>query len=308
MLDGVIKAMNADFIRPPKRYNARHGAFLLPWRRRVNPDGARLQRSGVGAHEKVNQSNSASGFPAGAALRLAPTLIAFVILWLALDRSAALLGSYRGEAGIAVCLVTLAVAIMAEAALSRNPPLATLSSLGLKTPARNAVIWTLILCAAMLSFYPAHALATGTGIRLHPDWLVLAIGLFAQGGIAEETVFRGFLFRRFREGRPFWRAAGLAAIPFIAVHLLIFFTSDFPIALASVLLAVSISFPLAWLFERSGNSIWPCALVHAVVQGSIKLVVADEAAFPMMAVLWMAISALAPWLFFLVLKEKPDIS
>lgn len=235
---------------------------------------------------------------------LAPTLAGFVILWLVLDRTAAALGSYRGEAGLAVCIMTLAVAIMIEAALSRRSPLATWRLLGFGAPKRDALAWSLVLCTAMLSFYPLYALTSGVDITLHPNWMILAAGIFAQAGIAEETVFRGFLFRRFREGRLFWRAALLAAIPFVAIHALAFFTMEFPIALASLLLAVSISFPFAWLFERSGNSIWACALVHVVVQGSIKLVVVEEASFTAVAVLWMTISGLAPWLFFFVLRER----
>ena len=66
----------------------------------------------------------------------------------------------------------------------------------------------------------------------------------------------------------------------------------------ALLLAVSLSFPLAWLFECGGNSVWLPAIVHAVVQASIKLVVVEEAAFQTMAIGWMAISAIAPWLLF----------
>jgi len=55
-------------------------------------------------------------------------------------------------------------------------------------------------------------------IRLRSDALMLALGMFAQGGIAEEVVFRGFLFRRLRITRTFWRAACLAAVPFVIVH------------------------------------------------------------------------------------------
>jgi membrane protease YdiL (CAAX protease family) len=141
--------------------------------------------------------------------------------------------------------------------------------------------------------------------RLRPDWLLLA-SLFAQGGIAEELVFRGFLFRHARKGKSFRSAALLSSIPFVAVHLLLFLDMDFAIALAALLVAISISFPLAWLFERSGNSIWPCALVHFVVQGSIKLVEAPGEQFLAMATLWMLLSATAPWLFFVVLRPTNE--
>jgi membrane protease YdiL (CAAX protease family) len=164
------------------------------------------------------------------------------------------------------------------------------------------MIWSMVLCGAMLLFYPSFAAATGTTLRLHADWLVLLPDLFAQGGIAEETVFRGFLFRHVRNCRSFWRAALFYPAPFIAVHLLLFFSMDWPLALAALLVALSISYPLAWLFERSGNSTWPCAVVHFVVQGSIKLINVPDEQFLPMAMAWMVISAAAPWLMFLVLR------
>ena len=229
-------------------------------------------------------------------------LAGFFALWLILDRSAAGLGSYRGELGVAVCLVVLAAALAVEVPLSRVSAWQALTDLGLKWPDAIGMIGTTALCGAMLLFYPLFAIATGTTLRLRADWFLLLPGLFAQGGIAEETVFRGFLFRHVRNGRSFWRAALLSSAPFIAVHLLLFFSMDWPIALAALLVALSISYPLAWLFERSGNSIWPCALVHFVVQGSIKLIdVPDQQLLPM-AIAWMVVSASAPWLFFLILR------
>lgn len=235
--------------------------------------------------------------------RLVFVSLGFVALWLILDRSAALLGSTRGEMGLVVCLIVMIAAILVEFLLTRARPGEPLSVLGLRSPQASGAMWALIICAGMLAFYPIYALAAGFELRLRPDWLTLLPGLFAQGGIAEEIVFRGFLFRHIRDGRSFVRAALLASIPFIAVHLLLFLSMDFMIAMAALLVAVSISFPLAWLFERSGQSIWPCALVHFVIQGSIKVVDVPSEHFLVMATAWMLLSATAPWLFFLVLRQ-----
>lgn len=202
--------------------------------------------------------------------------------------------------------MTLCAAVAAEWILSRRGPREALLTLGLGAPRPRALFRALLLCAALLAFYPIFSLVAGAELRLHPNWPILAIGIVAQAGVAEETVFRGFLFRRFRESRSFWRAALLAAVPFVAVHALLFLTMDFAIALASLLLAVSISFPLAWLFERGGGSIWAPAIVHAVVQGSIKLIVVDEQFFMAMAVAWIAVSGLAPWLLFLLRPQERD--
>jgi membrane protease YdiL (CAAX protease family) len=228
-----------------------------------------------------------------------------VVLWLLLDRTAALSGSARGEMGILVCLVVVGAATAIEILMTRVPPGRALAALGLGGTKASGLLWAIAFSAAMLCFYPLYSIFTGIALRLRPDWLALLPGLFAQGGIAEETVFRGFLFRHIRTGRSFRQAAILSSIPFVAVHLLLFSSMDFAIALAALFVAVSISFPLAWLFERSGDSIWPPALVHFVVQGSIKLVEAPGEAFSAMAITWMLLSAFAPWLLFLALRPSP---
>jgi membrane protease YdiL (CAAX protease family) len=229
----------------------------------------------------------------------------FVALWLTLDRLAAWLGSLRGEHGVVVFLVVVALAFAVETASSRRRPLDALAALGLRAPRRDVLLAALTYCVGALAFYPVYAVARELTIAVRPAAFILAIGIFAQGGIAEELVFRGFLFRRLRETRTFWRAAAIAAIPFIAVHALLFLTLDPITAAAALSVSLSMSFPLAWLFERSGNSVWPCALVHAVTQGAIKLIEVDPAAFQPLALAWMAIAALGPWSFFL-LRPRAD--
>ena len=139
-----------------------------------------------------------------------------------------------------------------------------------------------------------------------PGWAWLVPGLFAQGGIAEEILFRGYLFAHLRRGRSFWRAAGLSMLPFVAVHLLLFLSMPWPIALAALVLSVVLSFPLAHLFELGGHTIWGPALLHFVVQATVKVVVVtgdDGAAFPLV---WMAASAAGAQLVLLVPRAAPD--
>ena len=139
----------------------------------------------------------------------------------------------------------------------------------------------------------------GVSIRLTADGLVLLPGLFAQAGIAEEVLFRGFLFGHLRAGRSFWGAARLAMLPFVAVHLFLFLTMPWPIASAAVLLAVILSFPFAHLYEIGGSTIWAPALLHFVIQGTIKVVIVEgdgSGAFPLF---WMVASGLLPLLVLL---------
>ncbi|MBL8550346.1 MAG: CPBP family intramembrane metalloprotease [Hyphomonadaceae bacterium] len=236
-------------------------------------------------------------------MRLGRVFLGFFVLWLLLDRSAAMLESMRGEWGVAIAAMVVIAAVLVEFLISKRKPIAALKALGLRKPNVGALMWTLVLCAALLCVFPAYSMMTGEEIRVRPDAAVLALGMFAQGGIAEETVFRGFLFRHVREGRPFWRAALIASVPFIAVHALLFLTMAFPVALMALLVSLSISFPLAWLYERSGNSIWPPAILHAVVQGAIKVVETEN--FAALAAAWMVVATLAPWVLFFLKAEQP---
>jgi membrane protease YdiL (CAAX protease family) len=142
------------------------------------------------------------------------------------------------------------------------------------------------------------AAMTRASLDFLTGWTAWVAGLFAQAGIAEETLFRGYLFGRLRAGRSFRQAAVASMLPFVGVHLFLFFTMPWPLALASVILAVVISFPLAYLFELGGGTIWAPAILHFVIQGTVKVVsVGGGAAFPLT---WMVASALLPLLVFLV--------
>ncbi|HWB44626.1 MAG TPA: CPBP family intramembrane glutamic endopeptidase [Hyphomicrobiaceae bacterium] len=234
---------------------------------------------------------------------LAPTLLGFFVLWLLLDRSAAGFGSMRGEFGLIVCALVLVAAVACECILSRRSVAEAVPALGLRWTNWRALLWALALSAALLPYFPIFAATTGARLELLPGAAWLALGMFAQGGIAEEVVFRGFVFRRLRATRPFWHAALLAAAPFVVVHALLLLQLDFAVALASLLLAVSISFPLAWLFERSGGSVLAPALVHGVVQAGIKVLDAGDR-FPLLALGWIALCATVPWLLFLLPERK----
>ena len=134
-------------------------------------------------------------------MRTATALSGFLVLRLVLDRSAATLGSYLGEWGVAVALLTVAAAVVVEGLFARCRPAHAAIALGLGWPRPAALLTAVALSTAMLAFLPIYTTATDEPLRLRPDGIALVPGLFAQGGIAEEVVFRGFLFRRLRQGR-----------------------------------------------------------------------------------------------------------
>ncbi len=95
-------------------------------------------------------------------------------------------------------------------------------------------------------------------------------------------------------------------LPFVGVHLLLFLTMPWPLALAAVLLSVVLSFPLACLFELGGATVWAPALLHFVIQGTVKIVVVSNggSSFPLV---WMVASALLPLLILVVARPQPTM-
>lgn len=236
-----------------------------------------------------------------------PRLYLGVFLVYALFHGAATaLGSDRGQAGLAVCLLVVAALVLVERFFFGCAWADVPRALGLGRSARRGLLVALGLCLLLLLVIPGFAAATGSSLSFYPGWLWLVPGLFAQAGIAEETLFRGFLFGHFRRGHSFWRAAMLSAGPFVLVHLVLFFTMPWPVALAAVLLAVVMAFPLAHLYELGGGTIWAPALVHFVVQGTIKVVAVSGERGADLPLVWMAAAAVLPFLAFLVSRRELD--
>ncbi len=92
---------------------------------------------------------------------------------------------------------------------------------------------------------------------------------FLAQGVAEELVFRGFVFRRLRRGRSFLEAATLSAMVFALVHLTNFLNGlsiQVLIGVAtSLVFAFVLAYPAALFFEKSGGAIWPFAITHVLI-------------------------------------------
>lgn len=230
--------------------------------------------------------------------------LAFVLIFFAFDRLAAALGSTRGEWGLVVCSVVLALTVFAERWLTGAPLAACLRALGLRVPGGRALAAGAALSLALLACLPLLARIVGAELELRNGAAWLALGMLAQGGVAEETLFRGLMYGHLRRSRTFWRAAALSAVPFAVAHLPLLYSLEPPVALLALGMAISWSFPLAWLFDRAGGSIWPGALVHATIQGGIKLLGDDIAQFQALAIAWVSLGFMAPWLLFLLREPQ----
>ena len=231
-------------------------------------------------------------------------LVGLVLVFALFQYLGLALGSDRGQSGVIVALLVVGATLAIERAVFGQDISSAVRSLGLGLPKARGLVVVAAVCIVLVLVVVVFSRTAGVSTVFLPGWRWLLPGLFAQGGIAEEVLFRGYLFGRLRRGRSFWRATGLSMLPFAGVHLLLFTTMPWPIALAALLLSVVLSVPLAHLFELGGATIWAPAILHFVVQSIPKVISFQDAdAASVFPLLWMAASALLPMCALLVSRE-----
>ena len=102
---------------------------------------------------------------------------------------------------------SLSTAVVVERIRCRSSVAAILRRLGLGRPAGGRSPLPSSCPGSCCWCSRPTAAVSGTAVALRPDWPWLLIGVFAFHGLAEELVWRGYAFRRLREGRSFWAAA-----------------------------------------------------------------------------------------------------
>lgn len=126
-------------------------------------------------------------------LRPHPTagvLLDFVTLWLILDRTAAVLGSLRGEAGIFVCAVVLIAAAMIEMLLAGRKPLAAWRALGLRMAGTQALLWSPIIAAGLLClFTPSSRVRSSSSMWARSAFLDMAIAWMVVSAVSPWVFF-----------------------------------------------------------------------------------------------------------------------
>lgn len=219
------------------------------------------------------------------------------------------LGSDRGQFGIFVGSLVVAALIFAEVLLFGRSFKEAVRSIGLGSPSMTGLLAAIAICVIMSLSILLFASVMNSPLEFYPNWYWLVPGLFFQAGIAEEALFRGYVFGRFAERFPFWKAAALALVPFFIVHLFLLFTLPWAIATASILLSLVIAFPLARVYILCGNTIWGAAIIHFTVQAGVKVIVLDSDVSVLFSFCWMAVCAVVPYLIFLWPdpNEKPLI-
>lgn len=245
-------------------------------------------------NERINQS----GF------QQIRVIAGFVAVFALFQWAATALGSDRGQAGLLVAVVVVSATLTVECWLSGGTLGAAARAIGLGVPPLRGLVAASASCASLWFFLTVFVNGSSASLTYDGTSWMLG-GLFAQAGVAEEVLFRGYLFGHFHRHLPFWRACFASMIPFVAIHFWLFITMPWPIALASVLLAAATSIPLAHLFELGGQTIWPPALLHFTIQSVPKLFVPIDDATSTFPLTWMAASGILPLLVLLIRVRLP---
>ncbi len=232
---------------------------------------------------------------------LAPVLIGCALMFVVIEFGPTWLTQWLDQPASAILatIAMLAVAMVLERAFYRRDALAAFAALGFNRPRVAAIAVAAILALVMLAFFPAFALVTGARIALRADWWWLLIGAVALNGVAEETLFRGYVFGGLRRGGfSFSRAATVSMVIFAGVHLFLFIGNPFIIGLLGTLVAVAAAFPLAFLYERGNNTIWATALFH-VATHTIRFVDVEEPFAATAVTSWLVLQLAVPFGVFL---------
>jgi len=177
-------------------------------------------------------------------------LVGYVLMYAALE------GSARLAQGLGQTLVTplagavgLAAATLVVMLLHGNRTVpSALSALGLGRPGSVALGISAAVSAALVACMPLVFHLAGAELVLPDNWFGLVLGIVLLNGIAEETIYRGYLFRRLRAGRTFTTAVLIGILLHALAHVPLIATGGIAVGLSGVAVA-AIGFPaMAYLY------------------------------------------------------------
>jgi membrane protease YdiL (CAAX protease family) len=204
---------------------------------------------------------------------------------------------------VLLCVIGIGGIMVAERRLFGNGWRRIVAALGFVAPRTRAVLAAIVVSLPMWVFLPMYVRFIDAPSSLNPGWLPILLGVILVNGIAEEVIHRAFIFGHLRETRSFRASATISAAIFGGQHIYLLFTIGTVAGMASVVLALALAFPLAFLYERGGNSIGAPAILHTSSNAPMMLFVIPEAAgdllLPHMAVVLASMYlsfAFRPWL------------
>ena len=162
------------------------------------------------------------------------------------------------------------------------------TALGITAPRWRAVLVALLVSLPMWLFLPLYGAIAGIPMSVDAEWGAILIGVLLVNGVTEEVIHRGFIFGHLRRERTFASAAAISGAVFALQHVYLLFTIGTVAGGASILLALLLALPLAFIYEAGGRSLVGPAILHTSSNAPIMLFVASDgsaaAALPHMAV------------------------
>jgi len=253
--------------------------------------------------------------PGRAAVRTPRMLLGFVVIFSVFEGTGfALAGAPTAARLFAVSTIAIATTLVVQRLVTGERGRPLLRSLGVTAPARDgadsgagagrpaALLAAGVIALGLIACYPLLSALTGvrwaTGVS---TWALL--GVYAQNGIAEEMLIRGYLYRHLRARRRFGRAVLQVVVVHAAAHALLIPVVGVGVALSAMVVAGLIALPYAAFFERGGATIWPTAVLHGTSDTIMLLLPASGSSSPgaLPALLgWFALIGLAPYLVLLL--------
>jgi membrane protease YdiL (CAAX protease family) len=167
-----------------------------------------------------------------------------------------------------------------------------LRRLGWGLPDARVLGIAVAVSGALLASMPLIFRLAGVDLIVPSNWLLLMLSIFLMNGIAEETIYRGYLFRRLRERYRFRSAVLLGTLLAVVAHTPIVLSAGPVLGSIAILVSAMTFLPFALLFERGGNTIWAPAVVHFAADCIIPLGVLGLAP-PLAIGYWMCAQILA---------------
>ncbi len=137
--------------------------------------------------------------------------------------------------------------------------------LGFKVPNWKQLLVGLLASLPMI-FIDLIAVHNQPGISLRSNWAPHFVFTLLGAVFFEESIFRGFLFQYFRKNHTFITAALGSSLLWSLMHLNM--SSQFGEQWISMVLALLLGFPFAYLFEKGKNVIWGAMIVHLTVDSN----------------------------------------
>jgi membrane protease YdiL (CAAX protease family) len=180
----------------------------------INEPGDRWIRAARGTAPKVVATPASQTYQMIERNSLRQTLAGYFVIYLVLESTGRALDGWGFAAGkSAAAIIGLAAALLVQAFLLRERnPKRVLLSLGFGRPDMRVLCISGLVSVALLATIPFLVAATGGTFDLLDNWQLLALSILLLNGIAEETVYRGYLFHRLHRMYTFPKAVVLGTL------------------------------------------------------------------------------------------------